>query len=367
MTIKMKYQLTPILFAGIFACSSIINAEDISWVKYGWQAFRNSGDASSMSLGGTMTAFSNSSASVLHNPAHIGTDHIHSFIYAHQNRFNGVVETDLLFMKYQTQSKRNIGLAILHESVSNIMDTRSSLLDWGLDGIPNTGDPGEGNGIIDEGERLDVNRLKAFNQHQWALHFTTGWQLKGYQIGVATKGLFHSLGEHTGTGFGFDLGVVKAFTPRTQIGVSVYDVLTSWVIWDNGSKEVTSPTAAVGASHQLDFSRLPVHIAVMGDVLLHTEGRSLSDHFHIGDVGGSFRFGIETVINHYTVLRLGKNEHDIYSAGLGVQWEAIDINYAYQISTVDADLGNSHVLSFAVDPVTLFRLVTDSMSSVTTD
>ena len=34
-------------------------------------------------------------------------------------------------------------MVLFHEGVSQIPDTRDILLDWGLDGIPGTGDAGE--------------------------------------------------------------------------------------------------------------------------------------------------------------------------------------------------------------------------------
>jgi len=40
------------------------------WVRYGWQAFKNAGDAQSFALGQTQTAAYGGAASVLQNPAH---------------------------------------------------------------------------------------------------------------------------------------------------------------------------------------------------------------------------------------------------------------------------------------------------------
>ena len=47
----------------------------------------------------------------------------------------------------------------MRESIGDIPDTRNALLDYGLDGMPNTGDIGENNGILDDGERLDQKKL----------------------------------------------------------------------------------------------------------------------------------------------------------------------------------------------------------------
>ena len=57
------------------------------------------------------------------------------------------------------KKERLINLNLILEGVSNIPDTRSALLDWGYDGQYGTNDLGESNGIIDEGERLDHNKI----------------------------------------------------------------------------------------------------------------------------------------------------------------------------------------------------------------
>jgi len=366
---KYKYNLgnsmkstIPIILFIFITMPSMINAEEITWVKYGWQAFRNSGDASTVAVGGALTAYSNGSASILSNPAHIHYTHPRPFVFAHQNRLNGVVGNDLISMRFNSKSFKPIGLTILHEGVSNILDTRSSLLDWGLDGVPNTGDLGEGNGLIDEGERLDVNRLKQFSQHQYAIHFTSGWSIGKYQFGGAVKGLIHTLGEYTGSGFGLDIGMTKQIWPSTTFGLTVFDIITSWIVWDNGSKEITSPTVVVGGSHKMITPRFPIDIVLIGDILIHTEGKAIEDDFIIGSIGGNYRLGTEITINKQTVIRFGKNEVDFYAAGLGIKWDVLDINYAYQISSLSSELGDSHILSFSMNTEWFIQKVIESIN-----
>ncbi len=349
------------LLTGILFSTGIHAAGEITWVKYGWQAFRNSGDATSLALGGALTAYSNSAASFLHNPAHIQVSQNRPFVYAHQNRFSGVVNSDLFSMKFKQNTPHPIGLTILHEGVSNIFDTRSSLLDWGEDGIPGTGDNGEGNGILDEGERLDSNKLKQFSQNQWAFNFNTGWTVGSMQLGLSAKGLVHFLGEHTGSGLGFDVGMTTDMFPKTKIGVTVYDIMTSWVIWDNGTKEITSPSVALGVTREVAFSSFPVGIAMMGDILIYSEGITPDDDVQIGNIGGILRVGTEIKINNQIAIRIGRNGKGNASAGLGIQWDQIEINYAYQISTMDSGLGDNHYVSFSINPKWLWKTIADNL------
>ena len=124
------------------------------WVKYGWQAFNSAGDARILALGGAAVTDFGTSVSPLFNPAASGKVGIHNLNYTHQSRLAGMINSDLLGFPIQNFS-RPLNLIIIHEGIDQIPDTRNILLDFGLDGVPGTGDIGEGNGTLDEGERLD--------------------------------------------------------------------------------------------------------------------------------------------------------------------------------------------------------------------
>ena len=171
--------------------STYLTAESI-WVKYGWEIMDNGGDARALALGNTLTADGSSPISVLWNPAHQTHQQTLPLIYGHQNRFAGLVSSDVLVFPLKTKMTIPLGLVILREGVSRIPDTRNLLLDWGADGMPGTMDFGEGNGVIDEGERLNLKDIKYFNQSQWAIHLSTSRNYKQFTIGVAVKGVLHN-------------------------------------------------------------------------------------------------------------------------------------------------------------------------------
>ena len=149
------------LFITCIICS-FIYAESI-WVNYGWEIFDNAGDGRALSLGNSLIADGSSPISVLWNPAHQDAQRILPFSYGHQSRFAGLVSSDVLVFSYNKKIKTPLSIVILREAVSNIPDTRDLLLDWGEDGMPGTMDFGEANGGLDEGERLDFEKIKYFN------------------------------------------------------------------------------------------------------------------------------------------------------------------------------------------------------------
>ena len=81
----------------------------------------------------------------------------------HQSRIAGMVNSELISFNKDISDSTWASIAILYEGVSGVPDTRNALLDWGNDGVFGTFDPGENNGILDEGERLDANKITYFN------------------------------------------------------------------------------------------------------------------------------------------------------------------------------------------------------------
>ena len=124
----------------------------------------------------------------LTNPA-FASKRIKDVNITHQSRFAGIVNSDMIGFQLGAKSKF-INLNLLYEGVSQIPDTRYMLLDWGLDGQFGTNDLGEGNGILDEGERLDKDQLRHFNQHQIGLHGAFISNLIGIPIGIGYKNVY---------------------------------------------------------------------------------------------------------------------------------------------------------------------------------
>ena len=94
------------------------------------------------------------------------------------------MNSDLPKVLHQINNKTMMGFNLLYEGVGSIPDTRETLLDWGLDGIFGTNDLGEGNGILDEGERLDGDQVQYFSQRQVGLHSAVMRKIKTLSFGL---------------------------------------------------------------------------------------------------------------------------------------------------------------------------------------
>ncbi|MDP6033270.1 MAG: hypothetical protein QGI44_08325 [Candidatus Marinimicrobia bacterium] len=318
------------------------------WVKYGWQAFNNAGDARILSLGGAAVTDFGTSVSPLFNPAASGKVGIHNLNYTHQSRLAGMINSDLLGFPIQNFS-RPLNLIIIHEGIDQIPDTRNILLDFGLDGVPGTGDIGEGNGTLDEGERLDEDKVKYFSQRQLGLHLSTSWKNNNIEFGIAVKSLFHSIGEHTGSGIGLDFGVLAVPWKNGRLGLTIRDITTSWQVWENGTVERFKPSVMTGISHSHQFSNFPVSISGMVNIVSDGGGKSIDDDINLGNHGANIRFGFNGVYDNKIALRLGRNTIGSTTGGIGLSWDNLSLDYAFLNEPTGSGLGVSHMVSLSIN------------------
>ena len=318
------------------------------WVKYGWQAFNSAGDARILALGRAAVTDFGTSVSPLFNPAASGKVGIHNLNYTHQSRLAGMINSDLLGFPLQNFS-RPLNLIIIHEGIDQIPDTRNILLDFGLDGVPGTGDIGEGNGTLDEGERLDEDKLAYFSQRQLGLHLSTSWTKDTFEVGMAVKTLFHSIGEYSASGIGLDFGVLAVPWKNGRLGLMIRDITTSWQVWQNGTIERFKPTAIGGLSHTHRFEDLPLTISGMVNIVWESGGKSIDDDIHLDNHGANYRLGLNGVYDNKIALRLGRNAIGSTTGGIGLSWENLSLDYAFLNEPSGSGLGVSHMVSLAVN------------------
>ena len=323
------------------------------WVKYGWEVFKSAGDARILSLGGSAVTDFGTSVSPLFNPASSNRVGLHNFNYTHQNRLAGMINSDLIGFQINSYT-RPINLILMHEGIDQIPDTRNILLDFGFDGVPGTGDIGENNGLLDDGERLDENKIKYFSQRQIGFHLSTAWEKKELTYGLALKGLNHTLGEYSAFGVGLDFGILARPWDNGQIGITIQDISTSWLVWDNGAVERFKPTIISGISHTYAFKNLPLAINAMGNFIWELSGKNFDDDLKFENHGVKLLLGLNIIYNQMVAVRIGRNKTATNTAGIGLSWENISLDYAFLNEPVNSGLGATHLISLSANSEWIF-------------
>jgi len=326
------------------------------WVRHGWQLFKSSGDARILSLGGAASTDFGTTISPLFNPASSINLAVQNLSYTHQNRFAGIINSDLIGFVNKSDEK-GINLIIMHESIDKIPDTRKLLLDYGYDGIPGTGDIGENNGILDDGERLDNEKIKYINQNQLGIHLSTAWLINRINIGLALKILNHSIGNKHGHGIGFDIGMLMDTWKNGNIALVIKDFTTSWHVWDSGNIERSKPLIVFGLSHSIDFDKYPLIIKGLADISFNANGKAINDDFNFGKLGGNINTGVNIIYDYKLALRVGRNIFGSISAGIGLSWDSISLDYALIPEPNQSNFGSTSMISLTVDTDWLQKLV----------
>ena len=327
--------------------NSLIIGEGI-WVKYGWELFDHVTDARSAAIGNANTGYNfNSISSSLTNPA-FSSVIIKDVTITHQSRLGGIVNSDMVGFQLGTNS-RIINMNLLYEGVSQIPDTRNMLLDWGLDGQFGTNDLGEGNGVLDEGERLDKEQLRYFDQHQIGVYGAIMSKIMGLPIGIGYKILSYYLDEHFALGVGLDLGYIKKFK-NTTLGIVIRNSPASGLIWDNGTIEGTMPSLSIGIHRPftIGIKNTLFVINPMFDIEASLSNSNLDSQIRYGTFSIDASYGFEGVYKDNIMLRGGRNSVNNLTGGIGIAWDGLKIDYAFLSTSYNTGLGIHHLISLSL-------------------
>ena len=251
---------------------------NLYWVNYGWELFNYVSEARRASLGNSTVAYDfNDPSSSLGNPCFPLT-YTRKISLTHQSRFAGIVNSELISTQLKKE-ERLININLIFEGINDIPDTRSALLDWGYDGQYGTSDLGESNGKIDEGERLDIDKIKFFSQRRYGFHGTSNFIFKGIPLGVGLKIISASLGHQNGIGIGLDFGFHKRIM-NYNLGFVIKNIPASGMMWSNGNIEGTGPSVEFGLHRSIDiFNGNEINLNPMSSFIINTSDRNINSFF----------------------------------------------------------------------------------------
>ena len=288
-------RITGIALALIMVLSALVVADGIG----AFSAFKTGVGARALAMGGAFVAVADDATAALWNPAGLAQ--------LADTRLAGM-STDLF------------GMGITHQYVGAVT-TFANLgigLGWeraAIDGqiVDGAGDPGNAFTWV---EQAIVGSL-ATNVMDIAM---VGANVKYY---LADSGLGDS-----GSGFGFDLGLLVSLGDMFVIGVNAMDLAGSSIAWDGGAKDVVSGLYKAGLAVKLADGQFILAADVDFD------GSDLGD-MHVG---------MEFQLIDELALRAGVAMADetIITVGAGINVAGLYVDAAY---TFDETLGNTLFLS----------------------
>ncbi|MBI3586711.1 MAG: PorV/PorQ family protein [Ignavibacteriales bacterium] len=285
-----------------------------------------------LGLGGAHVALANDATAGYWNPGALARINYPEAIVMHDERFGNLVNYDFVSVAIPYGTDVSLGLSVLRLGVDGIPDTRNAWID------------SNGNGIFDNVDRLDYDKITYFNAADWAIYFTYAKQVSAhFMYGANVKLIRRDLAEASATGIGFDIGALYSPLPNLYLGVNAQDITTTLVAWSTGRNELITPTVKFGTTYFLDL--FGGRFAPVFDVDLRFENRRFASIAHIGPISIDPHTGLEFDYKNTVALRVGYSDVKQITVGAGVHLRKIDIDYSFAKFGGDETLGNTHRIS----------------------
>jgi len=335
-----------IIISLFLICSAKLHSE-VNFVSYGWGLFERVTDSRTNSLANANIAYPIAvTGAPLLNPA-LSNMFNNKIGITHQSRIAGMINSELIGFNKNLTDSNWVSISLLYEGVSNIPDTRNVLLDWGVDGVFGTFDTGEGNGVLDEGERLDVNKIGYFSQNQFGLYGAISRPYRKWQVGLGVKLLVHTIDNHYAIGAGINIGAYKALK-NTHIGIVLNNSPSSGLIWDNGNIELSPGSVSVGIHHLISLEKYNIEINPICKTNFLIADRTIDSRLLFNTIPFELFGALEVIYGENIFLRFGLFQSGSLSTGLGIILKNISIDYAFIIDNSIKGLDDNHLITIGL-------------------
>jgi len=310
--------------------------------KYAGEFLASGVGARGLGMGGAFVAIAEDVTAGYWNPAALSSIDFPQLAGMHAQRFANIVNYNYGAVALPVGKKSTIALSVIRLGVDDIPNTTNALLDYGEDGVPNTGDEGEGNGIIDENERIDPTKVIYFNSAEYGFYLSYGTKRsRNLSYGGSVKILRKGVGEHSAWGIGFDVAAIWEAYKNWKIGINLQDITATLLVWDTGRQEAIIPTVKLGTAYFWELPKIAGRLILALDLDVRFENRRYASQMNIGSVSIDSHLGVEYLFRHLLAVRIGVDTGR-FTAGIGIKLPKLHVDYAFLSHN---ELGDTHRIS----------------------
>lgn len=302
--------------------------------KYAGEFLSLGAGARAAGLGGAATALSNDVTAGYYNPAALSEiSHLQAAIF-HESRFSGQINYDYLAGALPLDAMQTVGISAIRIGLDGIKDSRNAL------------DDANGNGRIDEDDRIDESRITIGGAADWAIFGSYSRRLDDQlSVGGNLKLLYRTVLDHSAWGLGIDLSALYKPVENLALGATLTDATKSLMTWDTGNQEFIVPQLKLGAAYRYPITENHAVTPVI-DASLRFEGREQTTMLDLGLASMDFGGGLEYSFRDRVFVRGGYSEFSQITLGVGVKLPKLNIDYAFVKPNADQEiLGPSHRIS----------------------
>ncbi len=332
----------------VFIFSSEIFGGGFEFAKYAGEFLSTGVGARPLGMGGAFVALANDGTAGYWNPAGLVSLDYPQIVLMHSERFKGEVKYDYLSVSFPYRNNKSLGFSLIRLGIDDIADTRNAWEDYGLDGIPNTGDYGENNGVLDPGE-LNIDKITFFSNTDYAFFISySKRQNETLTYGGNIKIIKRAIGNDNAFGIGFDIGILLKKWKRLSLGANLMDAVSTAVFWNTGKKELISPTLKFGLAYKIETKFFNGAILPLIDWDIRFENRKFAAQYNLGPISLDPHYGVELNFKNKVFLRGGYDDLKRVAFGAGVKLPKLNIDYSFNSFDNIYQLGDTHRISITL-------------------
>lgn len=289
--------------------------------NYAGEIFTFSPGAMNNAMGNTGLCLPSSHASGWWNPALPALDNNRSAEIMHSNFFDGLLAQNQLSMRFG----QGFSLTVNHLKIDKV---KLTLLE------------------NEDEEISDSNRpyaYKTISNQDLILYGSFGRALsENFAFGISPKLAYRNLAEHSGYGFGADLGAYYKINKHLDLGVNLRDFFGTQILWENSTHEVALPNLDMELSTNFELSskNIPVHVALRAQNFYEQRENASSD-----GIRSEFHAGI--MLRPIPALGImGGYDTDSFTAGVALNLYDFGLNYAFK-NKAENGLGHTQRVSLS--------------------
>lgn len=271
----------------------------------------------SAALGGAGVGYSADVTAGYFNPAGLAWLTYPQLAIFHEARFSGQINYDYAGVAVPFDRQQSFAVSAIRLGIDGIKDSRGALID------------NNGNGVLDENDRIDPDRIVVGGASDWAVYATYSRLLRdGLSVGGSLKVLHRSVLENNAWGLGVDLGASWRPIEDLYLGATLADATKSMLSWSTGAQEFIVPSLRLGAAYRYGITDDHAVMPVV-DAVVRFEGRHETTTLDLGLASVDPQLGLEYSFKDRVYIRGGYSEIGQISAGAGIKLPKLNIDYAF--------------------------------------